>query len=153
MRVITLWQPWATLIALGYKKHETRSWAPTRIQLAPGDLLAIHAAAHKPLNLPELNALLTRHGLTLDALPSGCIVSIARYDGAQLAQTVEPDELDRLCGDWTPGRYVWKLSGVRNLTEPYPVRGRQGLWHWQPALAGVNLRTANPIFPVYEVRP
>ena len=27
MRAITLTQPWATLVALGFKKIETRSWS------------------------------------------------------------------------------------------------------------------------------
>jgi hypothetical protein len=26
MKAITLWQPWASLIAIGAKKYETRSW-------------------------------------------------------------------------------------------------------------------------------
>lgn len=42
MRIITLWQPWASLIALGFKKFETRSWR-TRYR----GKLAIHAAKRK----------------------------------------------------------------------------------------------------------
>jgi len=39
---ITLWEPWATLIAIGAKKFETRSWAPPAE--LKGKRLAIHAA-------------------------------------------------------------------------------------------------------------
>lgn len=39
MKIITLWQPWASLVALGLKQYETRSWS-TQYQ---GGLL-IHAA-------------------------------------------------------------------------------------------------------------
>ncbi len=39
VRAITLWQPWASLVALGLKRFETRSW-PTNYR---GKLL-IHAA-------------------------------------------------------------------------------------------------------------
>lgn len=43
MHVLTLWQPWATLIALSVKTIETRSWpAPKSII---GQRIAIHAAA------------------------------------------------------------------------------------------------------------
>ena len=39
IRIISLWQPWASLIALNLKQYETRSWgAPYRGKLA------IHAA-------------------------------------------------------------------------------------------------------------
>ena len=47
MKAITLWQPWASLIACGAKKYETRSWA-TRYR-GP---IAIHAAKKYPANSP-----------------------------------------------------------------------------------------------------
>jgi len=43
MKALTLWQPWASLIAVGAKRIETRSWS-TKYR-GP---LAIHAAARKP---------------------------------------------------------------------------------------------------------
>lgn len=43
MKVLTLWQPWASLVALGVKTIETRSWS-TKYR-GP---LAIHAAAKQP---------------------------------------------------------------------------------------------------------
>ena len=35
-------------------------------------------------------------------------------------------------GDYTPGRYAWKLANVKKLPEPIPAKGRQGLWNWEP---------------------
>ena len=43
MKALTLWQPWASLVALGHKRIETRCWS-TKYR---GDL-AIHAAAKLP---------------------------------------------------------------------------------------------------------
>jgi len=43
MKAITLWQPWATLLACGAKLFETRSWAT-----AYRGPIAIHAAARPP---------------------------------------------------------------------------------------------------------
>lgn len=42
MKAISLWQPWATLIATGAKQIETRSWATS--YRGP---IAIHAAKRK----------------------------------------------------------------------------------------------------------
>ncbi len=39
MKALTIWQPWASLIACGVKKYETRSW-PTKYR-GP---IAIHSA-------------------------------------------------------------------------------------------------------------
>lgn len=43
MKAITIWQPWASLIACGAKQYETRSWATSY-----RGLIAIHAAAINP---------------------------------------------------------------------------------------------------------
>lgn len=50
MRCITIYQPWASLLACGAKKYETRSW-PTKYK-GP---IAIHAAAKRPLRQKELD--------------------------------------------------------------------------------------------------
>jgi hypothetical protein len=42
MKAISLWQPWASLIACSAKPFETRSWAPPRGMI--GQTIAIHAA-------------------------------------------------------------------------------------------------------------
>lgn len=54
MRALTLHQPWATLIVLGYKTIETRSWAPPL--KAIGMRIAIHAGRHVvPVeNMPDV---------------------------------------------------------------------------------------------------
>ena len=54
---LTVWQPWATLIAEGVKPHEFRRWAaPGRLR---GQLVAIHAGA-RPLRRSEVKDLLLR---------------------------------------------------------------------------------------------
>ena len=45
MYTITLWQPWASLIADGVKQYETRSWKPPWHLV--GKRIAIHAAKRK----------------------------------------------------------------------------------------------------------
>lgn len=46
MKAVTLWQPWASLIAAEVKRFETRSWAPPEALI--GTRIAVHAAARKP---------------------------------------------------------------------------------------------------------
>ena len=43
MRALTLWQPWAWLVANGHKLVENRPWAPSPTALPPGHRFAIHA--------------------------------------------------------------------------------------------------------------
>lgn len=46
MKALTLWQPWASLVALGVKTIETRSWSTS--YRGP---LAIHAAKKRPIEV------------------------------------------------------------------------------------------------------
>lgn len=49
MKAITIWQPWATLIAIGAKQYETRSWKTDY-----RGKIAIHTAAKDPCRMPLL---------------------------------------------------------------------------------------------------
>lgn len=135
MKAMTVTQPWATLIASGAKRIETRSWR-TRYR-GP---LAIHAAASFPRYAlracfdEQIASALGRSNVrALSDLPRGAVVAIA-----QLVDCRRVDELPgRLLtsrelrfGDYTPGRYGWVLDDVRLLRRPVPARGALGLWEW-----------------------
>ncbi len=131
IKALSLWQPWATLIAVGLKKHETRSWStPYR---GP---LAIHAAKRPPdmsyedLGLSdEMIALLPRE------LPLGVVLCVVQLvDCIPTHQLVRRPHFttstDYLLGDYSTGRYAWALSLIHVLREPAAARGSQGLWDW-----------------------
>jgi hypothetical protein len=131
MKALTLWQPWATMVALGVKKIETRSW-PTSYR-GP---LAIHAAKESPREALELafeppfRQCLEAAGYDVKELPSGVIVAICDLaDCVQITPNNMPAR-EGLLGDYTPGRYAWYLANVRRVHPPLPARGRQGLWDW-----------------------
>ncbi len=127
--MITLWQPFASLIFCGAKRHETRSWAyPDKLEAKP---IVIHAAVIKVKDewvSPELDALCTRHfGVYWrDTLPRGAALGVAKLGGAFPAERVITFADDRTSGDWTPGRFVWRLNQIKAFAEPVPYRGKQG---------------------------
>lgn len=57
MKCLTIWQPWASLIAIGAKPYEFRGWAPPRWLV--GRDLGIHAGA-RPVRLTEVVELIER---------------------------------------------------------------------------------------------
>ncbi|WP_138756472.1 ASCH domain-containing protein [Paenibacillus sinopodophylli] len=139
MKAITIIQPWATLIAIGAKKYETRSW-PTKHR---GEL-AIHAGKKIDFNAcrePEIRAALEEWGFTEFNLPTGAVVATAQLENCLKSVDTWTDgyELEgkRLVyspeyefGDFTPGRYAWEMSDVKQLKEPIKAKGQQGLWNW-----------------------
>jgi hypothetical protein len=149
MKAITLIQPWASLIALGEKRIETRSW-PTNYR-GP---IAIHAGKSMPAYARDLCEelevadLLEEHGLMWEALPQGEVVATAKLlDCIRFAKDTAwiveehcaiphgqwpylTGQYEYLLGDFSPGRYGFVLEDVRPLPEPIPARGFQGLWDW-----------------------
>lgn len=132
MKTLSLTQPWASLVAVGAKRIETRSWYTSH--RGP---LAIHAAKGFPPyardfaeELMPFRAL-SRNGLAAGDLPLGAIVATCR-----LLRCIRTEEIgnisgqEREFGDYTHGRWAWVFEDVERLPEPIPVRGSLGLWDW-----------------------
>ena len=153
MKALTLWQPWASLIALGEKKIETRSWQTTY-----RGTLAIHASQKMTREMkllcarePFYSAIACYTGLVPgDELPLGAIVAVCELRNVLMparnangyyvighvgsndfAYITEP-ELS--FGDYTPGRYAWMLENVVLLDVPVVCRGAHGLWDVSPQI-------------------
>lgn len=130
MKIVTVLQPWATLLALGIKQYETRSWKTNH-----RGLIAIHAAKKRNRHLDAL----TREMLLCDVLPAnytpdnlprGKVVGVAHLTKVEKAEDVIVTEKERMLGDWEPGRYVWQMQHAHLFDKPIPARGKQGLWNW-----------------------
>lgn len=131
MKAITLTQPWATLVAIGAKRTETRSWS-TRYR-GP---LAIHAAkgwtsdvVHVFFSEPYRKVLSDAGYNLFSLLPRGVIVATCVLrDCVPTSKFQGEDFLDSAFGDFTSGRFAWLLGDVKPLDEPIIARGALGLW-------------------------
>lgn len=150
MKAITLYQPWASLIALGEKKIETRSWHTN--YRGP---LAIHASANIPKWAKELcwtepfRSTLLKHEykMHLGELPTGMIITTCNLidcfeikeihgriwavnpNGTSININVYSNEF--YFGDYTPRRYAWILDDIKPIDKPIPAKGHLGLWNWE----------------------
>jgi hypothetical protein len=137
MRVISLWQPFASLIFVGAKTYETRPMKfPVKMK---GTFIGLHATAKftpKSMISPELDRLcidLFGNGYR-DSLPRSAILGIVRLDACHGTDDLIGgiDTANRLAGDWTPGRYAWELGQVTSLPMAMPAKGNQGWWEHEP---------------------
>ena len=133
MKAITLTQPWATLVALGAKRIDTRSW---RVDYQGP--LAIHAAKSYPKWARELCysepfwSALRPMGVFIDpGMYLGVVVATCELVNVVNTQCIWPDAREHAFGDYTPGRYAWMLGSVQPLTVPVPAKGSLGLWEWE----------------------
>lgn len=134
MKALSLTQPWASAVALGVKQWETRSW-PTRFR---GEV-CIHAAKGFPRWAKDFASTELTLGRLPARLPLGAIICVCELTECRQTETVAPEvsAIERLYGDYSPGRYAFKLENVRVLTEPVPARGALGFWavEWDEAVA------------------
>lgn len=130
MKAISLWQPWATLMALRVKLDETRHWSTD--YRGP---IAIHAA--KTLDLAAAPDELCEAAIGRfwqKDLPRGAIVAVGRLADIRRAEAVADHitRANRIAGNFAPGRFAWRIEDLRRLERPIPAVGRQGLFNWSP---------------------
>lgn len=139
MKVISIWQPWASLIVHGFKSIETRSWA------APKSLLkeTIGIAATKIIRPeqriaaedPEFVKFYEKTGLPpLDQLPHGAVLGTAVLNSCDVITEADMEDItdEELAFGWySPGRYAWRLRYPKAFGVPYLARGAQGVWEWR----------------------
>lgn len=155
MKVLTVWQPWASLIAIGAKPFEFRAWAPSNRII--GTRIAIQAGARKIVD-KEIRALLVQlnsrlaYQSCLDAdlarpllrgildgsvhVPLGAIVCTAVLaaprNGFDIAieygmpAEQRPNDSDRD----GHANFGWPLTAIEQLIPPEPFRGKQGWGEW-----------------------
>lgn len=124
MKVLTIKQPWATLIIDGYKRYEFRSWKTNY----RGKIL-IHAgkSLEKDMDL-KFRSYNLNHEL-------GAIIGEATLVDCIL---VDDDFNNRLkeIDPFVYGRsnhvqrYAWKLDNIIKYDKPIYVKGHLGLWNY-----------------------
>lgn len=143
VRALSLWQPWASLVAIGVKRMETRSWSTAYRgwlvihAAAKWDAMLIAIAEEEPFSelLKGVPGYMAIEGdLFIRSEPArpplGAAVGVARLtaidstDDGRLIVTSKEAEL----GDFGPGRFAWLLEDAVPFQKPIPVKGWQGLW-------------------------
>ena len=137
MRAISLWQPWATFVAMKFKVIETRPHERFRSLVA--EKIAIHAALkvdrlgewidYLPLKISLLQA---ENIETLVKLSRGTIVCTATVMAVRWASNVDFKERERwnrqaMCE--VGGKFCLFLEDIKPLTTRIPFRGRQGIFN------------------------
>ncbi len=124
MKVITLKQPWATLVAEGIKKYEFRSWKYNY----RGKIL-IHAGAGIDKEYMEK----FKH-LNLDYPQKRIIAEVEIKDCISLDDAISKKinaDNPLVYGNKIRTGYAWKLENVRKVYSTDEVSGKQGIWHYE----------------------
>ena len=142
MQTISLWQPYASLIAAKIKPFETRNWAVSPRLI--GQRIAIHAALRRPTQA-EVAALFDDVADALSCchwhqrIPYGAVVCtakligchrVAHWNGQKPVLGKRGEIEDDGFGDYGTGRYCWELGDVQVFDPAIPAKGGREWWNW-----------------------
>jgi hypothetical protein len=164
MKAISLHQPWATAVAIGAKKFETRSWSTSH--LGP---LTIHAAKKKSKSQRQMFALFMEHDVislyfrdagitTFEQLPFGALIATTNVNFCATTNLLKPDPTEALLGDFSEDRYAWRLEDPKRFEKPVPYKGHQGFFNVPISISECGTKihvppSLLPLDPLPSLRP
>jgi hypothetical protein len=132
MTVITLWQPWASWVAEGWKTIETRTH--TKFEGLAGGRILIHAGrqwddqavdlAFKYLTDKQRTRTIEFYGVRGKILCSAWVDFHVRC---------LPEDAKRALIECETERYGLLLSNIQKIEPPIPAKGKPGIWYYDLA--------------------
>ncbi len=116
MKCLSVKQPWASLICMGIKDVENRSWRPKD---APGRILIHAGATMDRYAQSEIEDIV---GQDLPKLPKGAIIgSVEVYGFVEHSESV-------WAGEGQGAEWKWLLRDAKMFKKPIPYKGKLGLF-------------------------
>lgn len=137
MKALTLHNPHATLVALGEKRWETRSFRPRKVR----ERYAITSTAAEPRlarfyhSIDEfrwrIRGRMMPNGHVLCTVEVTEILTTAAWFKIHMHKRKVTPIIEReyLFGDYGQSRYAWRLENIIVMDPPVPCKGKQGIWH------------------------
>lgn len=139
MKVLSLTEPYASLIKEKKKFIETRSWKTSY----RGELY-IHASITKiPKECeedPELMALVKNTPLNLGNIICKCKLVDCIYMTKEYVENMKKNNhQEYICGKYEEGRYAWLLEDIIPLKNPLKAKGQLNIWNYYNEFEITNL--------------
>jgi hypothetical protein len=130
MKVLSLTEPYATLIKNGIKTIETRSWKTTY-----RGRLYIHASSTKiPKAYRENQALMSlvnNKELSYGNIICSCDLVDCVEMTDEFIDEIKKNNNEYVTGIYAKGRYAWILKNIEVLNNPINVKGHLGIWNFE----------------------
>ena len=127
MKVLSLTEPYATLIKIGIKTIETRSWKTNY-----RGKLYIHASSTRiPKEYKEnkeLMDLINIKELNFGNIICSCDLIDCIKMTDEFIKQIKKNRNEYICGVYEEDRYAWILDNIEVLDNPIPARGHLGIW-------------------------
>lgn len=126
MKVLSIKEPFASLISKNIKHIETRSWKTNY----RGELY-IHASLTKndTSKRKELLELTKDIDLKPGYILCKCDLIDCIYMDEDFVKNIKNNKIESICGRYEIGRYAWILDNIQ-IIKPILAKGKLGIWNY-----------------------
>ena len=128
MKVLSIKEPWATLIKEKKKYIETRSWKTNY----RGEIY-IHASLKKinkkDPHIKELLELIPNIDMSYGYIICKCKLVDCIYMDDLFIKKIKNNHQEYLCGEYSIGRYAWILKDIE-VVDKIQAKGKLGIWNF-----------------------
>lgn len=114
MKILSVKQPWASLLVSKTKTIELRTWVTKHT-----GLVGIHAS----LKLDPYGPLDRFPNASL--LPTGAVIGTVHLVECR---PMTPTDAEAALHEWREGLFAWVVTEGSAFSQPVPMKGRLGLW-------------------------
>ena len=126
MKVLSIKEPWASLIMNGTKKIETRSWK-TKYR---GEIYIHASLSEAKITKPEVYELIKDMNFKCGYIICKCNLVDCIYMTDEYVNDMKTNHYaEYICGRYEVGRYAWIVEDVK-VIEPIKAKGKLGLWNY-----------------------
>ena len=130
MKVLSLTEPYATLIKNGCKNIETRRWKTNY-----RGKLYIHASQTRITkeckNNKQLMSLVNLDELNYGNIICSCELVDCIEMTDEFIENVKKNTNEYITGIYAIGRYAWILKNIKILDKPIKAKGHLGIWNFE----------------------
>lgn len=130
MKVLSLTEPYATIIKEGKKTIETRSW-----KTSYRGKLYIHASSTKIpkeyKNNKELMSLVDINNLNYGYIICSCDLVDCIEMTKEFIENIKQNKNEYISGVYAKGRYAWILKNIEIIENPIKAKGHLGIWNFE----------------------
>ena len=124
MKVITIREPFATLIKDKVKIYETRSWKTNY----RGEIYIHVAKAKSKASNTSIASTYLKSKENPEHIICKCLLKDCIYMDEDFINEVKKNKEEYNSGRYEVGRYAWKLEVIEVLKEPIYAKGQLGIW-------------------------
>ena len=126
MKVLTIREPFATLIKDKVKIYETRSWKTNY----RGEIYIHSAKARSKASNASIAGTYLKSRENPEHIICKCLLKNCIYMDENFINEVKKNKEEYYSGHYEVGRYAWQLEVIEVLEEPIYAKGQLGIWNF-----------------------